>query len=71
MIIRGLVQGLDIDRVRIYLRNSKSAEFRMTRTLPRVESDGSFTWTRRSAKGLVIYAVGGGTRSNRVSVGPL
>ena len=68
--IRGQVKGLDVDRVRIYLRTSQSKEFRLARIAPRVDSDGSFTWTRRFAKGLVIYAVGGGERSNRVTIGP-
>lgn len=69
--VRGLVKGTDVDRIRIYLRTSRSADFRLARTMPRVASDGTFTWTVRSGQGLVIYAVGGGVRSNRVVIEPL
>jgi hypothetical protein len=68
IVVSGRTSGLAGQAVQPWVRLAGQGEFTSSTTTAQVRSDGTFTWSRRTARSIDVYVTGEGARSNVVSI---
>lgn len=68
VVVSGRTSGLAGQAVQPWVRLAGQGDFTASTTTAQVRPDGTFTWSRRTARSMDVYVTAGGERSNVVSI---